>query len=172
MMKLLKQITHGEPFESDEKKYHSSRVVLLDEDNKVALMYVAKVKFYTLPGGQINENETAEQAAVREIKEETGCDCEIIMHLGLIEESSKVCSWNGTSSCYIARVTGEKDTPNLEQYEIEDGYQLQWQDLHEALKNITNQEIKARDEREAGIGIIIQKRDIAMLDEAIKIIYV
>ena len=50
--------------------------------------------------------------------------------------------------------------------------QIQWYEPHEALKIITNQKISARSEREAGIGNIIQERDITLLNEAINKFYI
>jgi len=169
-MKLLKRITYKEIFDADTEQYKSVRVVLLDDSNLVAVLHVGKVDFYTLPGGSIDEGETPEQAAIREMQEETGCNSEIICTLGIIEENSKTCSWNGVNTCFIARVQGNKGRQNLTQAELDEETQVHWYDLHKALNIITNQEIKARDEREIGIGKIIQERDIALLSEAINVL--
>lgn len=40
---------------------------------------------WSLPKGHIEPNETPEQAAVREVKEETGIDAQIVKHLGTID---------------------------------------------------------------------------------------
>ena len=168
-MKLLKRITYKETFATDENQYKSVRVVLLDNDNLVAVLYVGKVKFYTLPGGGIDEGETPEQAVIREAKEETGCDIEIVHTLGIIEENSKACDWNGINTCFIAKVKGAKGHQKLTEIEIDEDTQIRWLNLREALNIITDQEIAARDERESGIGKIIQERDVVLLNEALKI---
>ena len=67
------------------------------------------------------------------------------------------------------KTKGEKGVQNLTQIELEEEVQMRWYDPHEALRIITNQEISARNEREAGIGKIIQERDIILLNEAIRI---
>ena len=169
-MNLLKRITYKETFGAGIKQYKSIRVVLLDAQNLAAVLYVGKVKFYTLPGGEVDEGETPEQAAIRETREETGCDSEIVCPLGIIEENSRTCSWNGVSTCFLSKVKGTKGVQNLTQIELDEETEVRWYDLHEALKIITNQEITARDERETGIGKIIQERDITLLNEAIKIL--
>ena len=168
-MNLLKCITYKETYDAGAKQYKSVRVVLLDDKNLVAVLHVGKVDFHTLPGGGIDEGETAKQAAIREMIEETGCNCEILHTLGIIEENSKTCSWNGINTCFIANVKGSKGVQSLTQIELDEETQVQWYDMHEALSIIKNQEISARDEREAGIGKIIQERDAVLLNEAIHV---
>ena len=163
-MNLLKRITYKETFTNNENPHKSARVVLLDDNNKVAVIYVSKANFYTLPGGGIEEGETPEQAAIREIKEETGCDSEIIHTLGIIEENSKTMNWNGLATCFMSKVRGSKGNPCLTQEELDEDAQLQWYDIHEALSIIANQE--AGD----GIRLIIRERDITLLDESIRLL--
>ena len=176
-MNILKQITDKELFGTDgynnDEPYKAARAVLLDENNLVAVLYLKKLNFYTLPGGGIDEGETIDQALAREMQEETGCYSDIICELGIIKENSLTYNWSGISSCFLAKIKGEKGLLHLTQEEIDQETQVQWHNIHEALKKVvTNQNIKARDEREAGIVKFIQERDIALLNEAIRILKV
>ncbi len=45
--------------------------------------------FWVLPGGHVEENETVEQAVVREIKEEVGLDVEIVGLIGIFSDPSR-----------------------------------------------------------------------------------
>lgn len=56
-----------------EKFYRPSvRGIILDDENKVAMIYSRKYHFYKFPGGGVEGDETHIETLAREIKEETG----------------------------------------------------------------------------------------------------
>lgn len=59
-----------------EKHFTSSALII--ENNKVLLVYHKKLDVWLYPGGHIEENENPDEALIREVKEETGLDVEII----------------------------------------------------------------------------------------------
>jgi 8-oxo-dGTP pyrophosphatase MutT (NUDIX family) len=50
-------------------------------DGKVAMVFHKKLRTWLPPGGHIDENEIPSEAAIREVKEETNLDVEIISDL-------------------------------------------------------------------------------------------
>ncbi len=68
-------------------------------DNKILLIERLKkdnnklLHYYTIPGGGVEDNESLEEAAIRETKEETCCDIKIIKYLGKEEYSNGRCYW-------------------------------------------------------------------------------
>jgi ADP-ribose pyrophosphatase YjhB (NUDIX family) len=67
------------------------RVVIIDSAGKVLMVRQRHEDrdIWMLPGGAIEEGENSEQAAVREVKEETGLDVEVKRLLWHVEEVSE-----------------------------------------------------------------------------------
>jgi 8-oxo-dGTP diphosphatase len=55
--------------------------VVLDEDGRVALVHRPKYDDWTLPKGKLYPGESFEEAALREVEEETGLRCRLVREL-------------------------------------------------------------------------------------------
>lgn len=61
---------------------------------------------FALPGGFVEAGETVEKAAVREAKEETGLDVELIKLLGVYSDPSRDPRGHTVSVCFLAVGSG------------------------------------------------------------------
>ncbi|WP_203246721.1 NUDIX hydrolase [Sporosarcina beigongshangi] len=62
------------------KRVDVAYVLLVDEQEENVLLVKNKgpeASYYTLPGGAVEKGETLEEAAIREVKEETGLDVQL-----------------------------------------------------------------------------------------------
>lgn len=90
-----------------------------DKDGRVLLIRRTDNDLYAIPGGQLELGETLAQAAVREVREETGIECEVIGVIGLYSNPSHVIAYDDGevrqefSICFRASpVGGESRTSN------------------------------------------------------------
>jgi len=84
--------------------------MVLVEDGKVLLIKRAYEPFkgqWAIPGGRLEGDETAEQCAAREMKEETGLDIEIIKLTGLYSDPARDPRKIITVGFIVRRIGGE-----------------------------------------------------------------
>ncbi len=117
------------------KAFSAGGVVYKKEgkDLKILLISTKEGKIWALPKGLVEKNETPQQAALREIKEETGIDGKIINELGEVSywfhlEGEK---YFKTVKYYLVEYMNGKITP---QWEIDDA---EWFRPEEALSKLT-----------------------------------
>ena len=60
------------------QKHFTATAFIVDSKQRTLLLWHKRLKRWMPPGGHVDENETPEQCAQRECKEETGLDVEIV----------------------------------------------------------------------------------------------
>lgn len=119
------------------------KVVLFNDAGDIALIGNKVNEFFLLPGGGIDEGESAIDGVRRECLEETGCEIEILGELGITEDFRLRDSKHCISFGYSARATSH-GTPSLTESEADIGAYVKWISLAEAKALLTLQEEKVR----------------------------
>lgn len=147
----------------DIKDYHvrkASRGILIN-DGKLAVLFVSKENYHKLPGGGIESGETNKDAFIREIKEETGCECKVVdeddQNSVVLETRDKFKLFQ-ISYIFFSEIVGEPKELKLEQDEIDAGFELQWIPFDQVVKTLEND--KPMDYE----GNFIRLRDLAIID--------
>ncbi len=138
-MKLLAEISEGtlglsQEYEQMGAEYQlrkSARAILLNAEGKMATQYLKTYTFHKLPGGGVEAGESIAEALKREVKEEVGCECDILRPIGVTIEYRNKYKMIHISYCYEAKVMGEVGTPALEKGEVEEGQETLWLDPQE-----------------------------------------
>jgi 8-oxo-dGTP pyrophosphatase MutT (NUDIX family) len=164
-MELIATITDKVVFGEDPeiiapRFYRTAARAVLEKEDKIALLYVSKRNYYKLPGGGIEEGEDPRLALEREIQEEVGCDCEVIGEVGITKDIRLRDGLDQTSYCFLAKVQGEINEQQLTEEEKENGFELRWVALDEAIK------LQEESETEDYAGKFIVVRDHAFLRRA------
>lgn len=163
----MKEIAFLNPENATEDELESyslreaARAVVFDGDKNIALLHATATDYYKLPGGGLDDDTDKITALKRECAEEIGCDIEVLQELGMVNEWRKIYQIHQVSYCYLAKIVGEKGTPDFTESEIAEGFEVSWlpyEDALQALKLSKAEHISAK-------GYMVP-RDIAILQAA------
>ena len=140
---------------------HIARGIILDEDGRVYLHYVkrddifGKQGYYETPGGGIDEDETPEEALVRECQEELGFEVEVICPLAEVEDAYNLIGRKNINLYYLARKVAS-GTPHFAS--LGDTYI----DHSEAL-SIEDAIAKMESNEDSGVAFLVKQRELPVL---------
>ena len=114
----------------NEKKYKNPSlavdIIIINEEGKIVLIERKNPPYgWALPGGFVDYGESLETAAVREAKEETCLDIELIKQLHTYSEPDRDPRQHVVSTVFVARANGQvpkaaDDAKNLQLFDMYD----------------------------------------------------
>lgn len=118
---------------SPPKHILSAATIVLNEKREILLLKGPK-RGWEMPGGQVEEGESLREAAVREAKEETGIDIEVVKFCGVFQNvKSSICN-----TLFLGKAIGGELTTSPESLEV--GFFL----VEEALEIVTWKNFRKR----------------------------
>lgn len=142
----------------------AARAVILNSRKEIILQHAKKYDYYKLPGGGIENGETASEALHREVMEEAGCKISIKKPIGLIIEHRNRFRVTQISYCYLAKLKGKQGKTHLEEDEKEEGFEPEWWDIRKAVNLIKTGSNNVYQTR------FIVKRDAIFIKKAIELL--
>ena len=133
---------------TDELEFHCRACGIIKQNDKFLIMKVNKADYFHIPGGHIEIGETAQNAVIRELKEEIGCDV-LEANLFAIQENfwirnNKKC--HGIEFYFIIKPAKPLAAYDYEKLELDKGEEKLLE-----LKWVTARELKDIDLRPANI---------------------
>ncbi|MGP9039854.1 NUDIX hydrolase [Cytobacillus kochii] len=113
----------------------SAATIVLNDHNEIQLIK-GPLRGWEMPGGQVEEGESITEAAIRETKEESGIDVEIIRFCGIFQNVEKsICN-----TLFLAKPTGGEPTTSSESlavgyFPIDQALQMiEWQNYRQRVE--------------------------------------
>lgn len=111
----------------------SAATIVLNDKGELLLIKGPR-RGWEMPGGQVEEGESLADAAIRETKEESGIDIEVVKFCGIYQNVAKsICN-----TLFLARPVGGELTTSSESLEVD------YFPLQEALEMVTWKNFRAR----------------------------
>jgi 8-oxo-dGTP diphosphatase len=115
-------------------KHFVSAATIVLNDQKEILLIKGPMRGWEMPGGIVEEGESLKDAAIRETKEESGIDIEVLKFCGIFQNVNKsICN-----TLFLAKPIGGKLTTSPESLEV--GFFP----IEQALKMITIENFRQR----------------------------
>ncbi|MEF3351896.1 NUDIX hydrolase [Paenibacillus sp. GYB006] len=118
----------------------SASVIVLNESNKILLM--KGHRGWEMPQGCVEEGESIRQAAIREVKEETGIDIELINFCGTYQNITRgVCNHIFTGKPIGGELTTSIESDEVGYFSLEEADQfITWGNFKERVHLALDQE--------------------------------
>lgn len=99
--------------------------IVADAQGSILLILRTDNGYWSIPGGGLNPGESVADATMREVKEETGIDCQVTGLVGIYSDPNHVAAYDDGevrqefSICFTTRMTGGTITTSSESAEVQ-----------------------------------------------------
>ncbi len=99
--------------------------IVADAQDSILLILRTDNGYWSIPGGGLNPGESVTGATVREVKEETGIDCQVTGLVGIYSDPNHVAAYDDGevrqefSICFTTRMTGGTMATSSESAEVQ-----------------------------------------------------
>ena len=168
METILKLKDEEYPFDYVDHTRKTARGILMNEKGEIAFNKLSGYDifgdrhYYETPGGGVDDGETEEAALHREIKEETGYECEIIKPIGIVDDYYNLIHRHNLNYYFLCKTSlfvGKK----LEDYETTVIEKVVWMDIDTAIKEFEKMD-------NSPIARLVRNRELPILKKVKELI--
>ena len=106
----------------EQKDRHCARAIVVDDEDRFYFVQITRDDLFGLgtyietAGGGLKENENAEEAVVREVKEELGIDSELLCKIGIVSDYYHAVNRHNINHYYLCKMKsrGEQELIDYE----------------------------------------------------------
>jgi ADP-ribose pyrophosphatase YjhB (NUDIX family) len=98
--------------------------IVTDDQGRILLILRTDNNYWSIPGGGVKPGESVKDAAAREVKEETGIDCEVTGLVGIYSDPGHVAAYDDGevrqefSICFTTQMLGGNERTSTESAEV------------------------------------------------------
>jgi len=98
--------------------------IVTDDHGGILLILRTDNNYWSIPGGGVKPGESVSEATAREVKEETGIDCQVTGLVGIYSDPNHVAAYDDGevrqefSICFTTRMLGGIETTSAESAEV------------------------------------------------------
>ena len=140
---------YGEKYSEQHTKVREACRGIVIHNGKILLTYEVNTDQWFIPGGGLEEGESAQECCVRELAEETGCVVKVNKQYLTINEHYD--EWLFVSHYYICDYVGETER-SLTERETEEGLEPRWISLEPAMDIFSKYQEYVADENKMKSG--------------------
>jgi ADP-ribose pyrophosphatase YjhB (NUDIX family) len=116
--------------------------IVTDDRDRILLILRTDNNYWAIPGGGVKPGESVRDAAAREVKEETGIDCEVTGLVGIYSNPNHVAAYDDGevrqefSICFTTQMLGGTEKTSAESAEVRfvAPLQLQEYEMHPSIE--------------------------------------
>ena len=95
------------------RHFVSAATIVINDENEI-LLIKGPLRGWEMPGGIVEEGESLKEAAIRETKEESGIDIEVVKFCGIFQNVDRsICN-----TLFLAKAIGGEPTTSAESLEV------------------------------------------------------
>jgi len=137
------------------------RGIVLNQSKEILIENFKRYQLFSLPGGEMDIDESPAEAFLREVKEETGYACDIISQLKTVVELRHKQKYKQINYIFLAEVRKEKEKQLLDFHEKVDGLSIKWYPFFSGMQLLMEQVSQTEQQQ------FLMQRDRVIMHEAL-----